>query len=81
MSASWFAYLFVNHRLPNQPFRTWEMFLASLLTLVTIVLISLSLHFLGITEIHQRRNFFEIAMLVFLIPCLVMNLIVGSRQR
>jgi hypothetical protein len=81
MAASWFAYLFKTHRLPNQPFRTWEMFLASLFALVTLALISLSLHFLGITEIHQRRSFFLNAMLAFTIPSLVVNLIYASRQR
>jgi hypothetical protein len=81
MSALWFAYLFVTHRLPNQPFRTWEMFLATLFALVTPALIQLSLHFLDITEISQRRSFFENAMLAFAIPSLVITLIYVSRQR
>ena len=81
ISALWFAYLFITHRLPNQPFRKWEMFIAGPFFLLNAALIQLSLHFLGITEIHQRRSFFEIAMLVFLIPSLVMNLIISSRNR
>jgi hypothetical protein len=56
------------------------MFIAGPVTLLNAALIQLSLHFLGITEIHQRRSFGEIAMLVFLIPSLVVTLIYGSRE-
>ncbi len=77
----WFAYLFITRRLPNQPFRKWDMFIAGPFALLNAALIQLSLHFLSITEIHQRRNFSTTAMLVFLIPGLVLNLIYGSRER
>ncbi len=79
--ALWFAYLFITRRLPNQPYRKWDMFVVGPFFLLTAALIQLSLHFLGITEIHQRRSFFATAMFVFLIPSFIMTLIINSRER
>jgi hypothetical protein len=73
--ALWFAYLFITRRLPNQPFKKWDMFIVVPFFLLNAVLIQWSLHFLAITEIHERRSFFATAMLVYLIPSLVVNLI------
>jgi len=78
MSALWFTYLFVTRRLPNQPFRKWDMYLVGVFFLLTAGLIQWSLSMLGITEIHQRRNFGEIAMGLFAFPSLVTSLIFGS---
>jgi hypothetical protein len=54
------------------------MFIVGPFFLLTAALVQLSLHFLGITEIHQRRSFFESAMFAFLIPGLVIALISNS---
>jgi uncharacterized oligopeptide transporter (OPT) family protein len=80
MSALRFGYLFITRRLANQPFKKWDMLFAVLFFVLTAVLIQWTLHFLEISEIHERRRFFAIAMGLFLASSLVMNLISGSRN-
>lgn len=78
--ALWFAYLTITRRLPNQPFRKWDMFLVGLFLLFNVVLIQSSLHILAITEIHQRRNFGANAMFAFVIPSFLVTLVFNSRK-
>ncbi len=80
MSGLWFAYLLITRRLPNQPFRKWDMHLVVVVFVLTAVLIQWSLHVLDIAEIHQRRRFFAIAMGLFLFSSLITSAIMSSRK-
>jgi drug/metabolite transporter (DMT)-like permease len=80
MSALWFAYLLITRRLSNQPFRKWDMHLVVVFFLLTAVLIQWTLHVFEITEIHQRRRFFAIAMGLFLFSSLVTSAIMNLRK-
>jgi hypothetical protein len=81
MSILWLGYLLLSRRLPSQPLRNWDMLFFIIFFVLTAISIQLTLHFLNISEIHQRRRFVEIGLLLFGAPSLVMNLLSNSWKK
>jgi hypothetical protein len=67
MSSFWLAYLFVTRRLRNQPFRKWDRLFYLFFFILAAILVQWSLRLFDIIDIHQRRTFFAIAIVPFLI--------------
>ena len=65
----------------GQTFRSWDRFVLLAWLLLELLLIQWILHLLGIKEIHLRRSFLEIALLVFVIPSFILNLSLGWYAR
>jgi hypothetical protein len=79
MSALWLAYLTVTRRLHDQPFRKWDGLFYVFFIVLTAILIQWGLRFFNVSEIHQRRAFGGIAMALFLMFSIVINVIFKLR--
>jgi hypothetical protein len=75
MALLWLSFLFVTRQLPNQPFRKWDRLFYVCFIVLTAIVIQWSLYLLDISDLHQRRTFAFLAIVLFLIGGAAVNVI------